>query len=355
MSKRIAGLIAVLAGGAALAAFAVAQADTETAKADLKSATALAFAPGGVLLVGDTQGGAVYAYETGDRTAGGAGKVEIADLGAKIAALLGTTVDQVAVQDLAVNPISGNVYLAVSRGKGPDAVPVLLKADRAGKLSEFATTAKHTRVNLVDMPGASRRMETITDIGYVGGKVLIAGLSNEEFNSSLRSIAYPLNAAAKGADIEIYHGSHGRYETNSPIRTFLTYTVDGQPNVLAAYTCTPLVKIPVAALTPDAKVKGVTIAELGNVNRPLDMIAYKKDGHDYFLMANSARGVMKINADKLEGYQGITAPIKTTAGVPYETVADLKGVTQLDKVNDTSAVILVADAGVSSLRTIGLP
>src|SRR5436190_793599 len=134
MSKRLVSLIAVLACGAGLGAVA-AQADNTPAPEALKSATALAFAPNGVLLVGDTAGGAVFAYDTGDKAPAGAGKVEIADLTTKLAALLGTTADQVSVTDLAVNPISGNVYLAVSLGKGPDAAPVLIKADRAGKLT----------------------------------------------------------------------------------------------------------------------------------------------------------------------------------------------------------------------------
>ncbi len=56
-----------------------------------------------------------------------------------------------------------------------------------------------------------------------------------------------------------------------------------QPHVLAAYTCTPLVKFPLSDLKPGEKVKGTTIAELGNRNRPLDMIVYQKDGKDYVL------------------------------------------------------------------------
>jgi hypothetical protein len=355
MSKRLVSLIAVLACGAAFCAIATAAADTDPARVELKSASALAFAPGGVLLVGDTAGGSVWAFETGDKTPGAPAKLEIADLSGKIAAMLGTTVDQVAINDVKVNPVSGNLYIAVSRGKGPDAAPVLIKADHTGKLTEFAQSAKHSRVDLVDRAGQTRRMETITDIDYVGGKVLVAGLSNEDFNSSLRSLSYPLSAAEKGANIEMYHGSHGRYETNSPIRTFLAYNIDGQPVVLAAYTCTPLVKILQSQLVPGAKVMGTTIAELGNVNRPLDMIAYKKDGHDYILMANSARGVMKLTADKLGGYQPITSPEPAHSGVPYVTLDGLKGVTQLDKAGDSSAVIVVADAGTTALHTIDLP
>jgi hypothetical protein len=42
--------------------------------------------------------------------------------------------------------------------------------------------------------------------------------------------------------------------------------------------------------------------------------------------------------------------------MPYEVIGDLTGVTQLDKVDDTSAVIMVAAADQStSLKTIALP
>ena len=172
----------------------------------------------------------------------------------------------------------------------------------------------------------------------------------------MRTIAYPFASGAKGASIEMYHGAHGQFETAAPVRTFMTYDVAGKPNVLAAYTCTPLVKIPVDQFKAGAKIKATTIAELGNRNRPLDMIAYKKDGRDFILMANSARGVMKLDAAKLESYPNIATPIADKAGVPYETIAELQGVTQLDKVDETSAVIVVAAADKStSLKTIALP
>ena len=41
--------------------------------------------------------------------------------------MLGTDSKQIAINDLAVNPLSGNVYLSVSRGRGPDAIPVLVR------------------------------------------------------------------------------------------------------------------------------------------------------------------------------------------------------------------------------------
>ena len=36
------------------------------------------------------------------------------------------------------------------------------------------------------------------------------------------------------------------------------------------------------------------------------MIVYSKKGKDYFLMANSSRGVMKLPAAKLDSYEAIT-------------------------------------------------
>ncbi len=250
----------------------------------------LAFGPEGVLFVGDSAGAQVVALDTNDHAAGSAvATFEIKGINQKIAAMLGTTADQITVNDAVVNPISKKIYLSVSRGRGPDAMPVILRVDAKGNITEF-TGAKYSTVTIADAPSDYKaRMQTITEVRYVDGKVLVAGLSNEEFSSNMRAIPYPFAPTAKGASIEIYHGSHGRYETNSPVRTFVPVTIKNQQYILAAYTCTPLVKIPVSELKAGAKVKGTTIGEMGAGNRPLDMISYKKDGHDYILMANSSR------------------------------------------------------------------
>jgi hypothetical protein len=355
-------LAATAIAGAAAISFTATAAPGDLVQ--LKSAGALAFAPNGVLLIGDSAAAQVVSLDTGDTAKSAPGKVQVDDLTGKVAALLGTTADQVAINDVAVNPASGSVYMSVHRGLGADAKPVILKADRAGKLTEVKLDAgKMSAAPLADAPapdaknarGQLLRTDAITDIGYVNGQVLVAGLSNEEFASAMRSIPYPLKAGGKGSSIEMYHGAHGAFETQAPVRTFMTYDIAGKPNVLAAYTCTPLVKIPVEEFKPGAKIKATTIAELGNRNRPLDMISYKQDGKDVILMANSNRGVMKLDAQDIDKHGKIEARIADKAGVPYTTIDALKGVTQLDKVDDTSAVILVADAGKTSLQTIALP
>lgn len=349
--------LAVLACTAATLMFAAATDGMISGKAPLKSAGPLAFGPEGVLFVGDSAGAQVMAIDTADRTSlGAATAFEIKGINQKIAAMLGTPADQILVNDAVVNPISKKVYLSVSRGKGPDAIPVLLRVDAEGKITELSlANAKYSTVAIADAPSEGRaRMQTITEVRYVDGKVLVAGLSNEEFSSNMRSIPYPFAQAAKGSSIEIYHGSHGQYETNSPVRTFVPVTIKNQQYILAAYTCTPLVKIPVSELKPGAKIKGSTIAELGAGNRPLDMITYKKDGHDYILMANSSRGVMKVDAAHLDTYSPITMPTDIT-GVPYKTVDNWKGVLQLDKIDDNIAMVLQDSNGSLDLRGVALP
>ncbi len=330
----------------------------QSGKADLKAAGALTFGPDGILFVGDTPGASVYALDVQDRTPQAGGSLSVEGINTKIAAMLGIAPDQLLINDTAVNPISKNVYISVSRGRGSDALPVLLRVTPAGKIAEVSLDdIPHASVKFADPPapsGNGRQVETITSMAYVDGNVLVAGLSNEEFSSTLRSIPFPFSAAGKGTGIEIYHGSHGRLETAAPVRTFVPYEIDHQKQILAAYTCTPLVRIPVSELKPGAKVHGTTIAELGAGNRPLDMIVYEKAGRHFILMANSARGVMKLPADNLETYKPITAQTEPT-GVPYETIANLKGVQHLNRFDESSALILESNNGAMNLRTIPLP
>jgi hypothetical protein len=326
---------------------------------ELKSAGPLAFGPQGILFIGDPSTATIYALDTGDRIAPKSNdRPNVEGVDGKIASLLG--VEAVLIKGLAVNPISGTTYLSVARGKGPTAAAVVLKMTRDGKLSEVALkdvkSAKATISNANVKP-QRQEMVAITHMAFFKGNVLVAGLSNEEFASTLRSIPFPFDETAKGkgTGIEIYHGAHGNFETRSPVRVFTTYKMGDQDVLLAAYQCTPLVKIPVSQLKPGEKVKGTTVAELGNRNRPLSMIVYSKGGKDYVLMANSARGLMKIPLEGIEKIEGITSRVKDTAGLKYETVKGVAGVQKLDAFDKDHAVVLVGTPGKLNLETIELP
>jgi hypothetical protein len=335
---------------------------------ELKSMGPLAFGPDGVLFVADTKAAAIAAIATGDtRPAASSKPFRVEAINQKIAALLGASADQILINDLAINPISHNAYIAVSRGRGPDAVPVLIRVKADGQPEVVSLeNVKFSRAELPDPPAdamigqgnrqSNPRLESITDIGFLGGRLFIAGLANEEFASTLRSIPFPFKSVASGTSVEIYHGSHGRFETRAPVRTFTTFKIGKEDQLLAAYTCTPLVQFSVSELKPGAKIKGKTIAELGNRNRPLDMIVYEKDGKTYLLMANSSRGVMKIATEQIDKAESIAEPVSDKRGLPYETLATWTGVDQLDRFDANHVVVLRrVEGGSINLEALPLP
>ena len=324
----------------------------------------LTFGPDGVLFAADTQAATIYALELGDKANGGApGTQGVDGIDQKIAGLLGTEAKEVIVTDLVVHPRTKNAYIAVMRGQGAASKPALLRVDGAGKIEIVSfDTLKHTKVALPNAPNAGTnpqrdpRQQSITDMAFADGRLYIAGLSNEEFASKLRSVKYPFATADNGTSVEIFHGNHGQLETRSPVYAFLPYAINNQPHLVAAYLCTPLVKFPVASLQSGTKVVGTTIAELGNRNRPIDMVLYKKDGREFLLMSNTARGVMKIPTDGFATAAPITAPVKTeTGGIAYETIATMKGIEQLDLLDASRTLVLSRAEGTLNLVTAPLP
>ena len=337
-------------------------------KPEFKAMTQLAFGPEGVLFIADTKAATITAVALDDtKPASGATMLKAEAINEKIAALVGTSADQILIEDLAVNPVSRQAYLAVARGRGPDAVPLLVRV-KPGGAPELVSLDKvrFARTELPDpapdaapapgQKGGNRRLEAITDIAYVDGRLLVAGLSNEEFASTLRAIPVPFKDAVRGTSVEIYHGAHGQFETRAPVRTFVPYKIGKESHLLAAYTCTPLVQFALNELKPGAKIRGKTIAEFGNRNRPLDIIVYNKDGKDYLLLANSNRGVMKVAAEQITpDAESITAKVADTRGLKFEKI-DWAGVNQLDQLDHRHAVVVRTGAGSAlNLETLALP
>jgi len=252
-----------------------------------------------------------------------------------------------------VNPATGNAFLSVTR-TGSNGL--IVKIDRGGKISELPLKeVPCSQLALSNPASGNKRTQAITAMAFSSGRLFVAGLSNEEFSSTLRSIEFPFRDADKGTAVEIYHGSHGRWETASPVRTFTPFEIDGKPYLLAAYTCTPLVKFPVSDLKNGEKIKGVAVGELGNMNTPLDMVVYNKDNRTFVLMANTARGVMKVSTDGISSTEPITTPIRGTAGLKYEKIDSAKGVMKLDRLSENQALMLVKADNSFSLKSMDLP
>ena len=357
--------LAALIGFASAATHAADIRGLEKGTPEMKSATHLAFGPEDILFVGDAKAATVFAIATGD-TEGDASKasINIEDLPKAIGDVLHTA--KVEINDLAVNPRTGSAFVAVTA----DGKAAVAKIDGGGKITPLSlnevsfakavlSNAPEDKISGEGRRQMNRRLESITDIAYFENKVLVSGLSTKESPSTVRELNFPFSESDKGMGIEIYHAAHGKSEDGSAMRTFVPIMIDGEPNILGAYVCTPLVRIPVKELEASGgKLKATTVAELGNMNRPLDMISYEKNGASYLLLSNSARGVMKISTAGLKDNKGLTEPVRGggVAGQAFDKVEAMAGVVQMDKLNDHSALILTqSENGPQNLKTVELP
>ena len=313
--------------------------------ADVQSISALTFGPGGILFIGDSKSATVFAVNTKDTKKGQPAKVDMKNIDQKIAAALGTTVANITITDMAVNPISKKLYIAVQNSDG---TPVLLTLDGDKLVAVSLKDLSATSVALNNAPaedakdqrGRPLRISSISDIGFDDGKLLVSGLSNHEFSSSFKSIPYPFTTTQDESTLEIYHGAHGKYETTAPIRTFTTAVINGKKYLVASYTCTPLVLFAMDELKPGKHVKGRTVAEMGAGNSPLDMVTLKRNNDEVLVMTNSRHPVAKVDYKNIASFEGtLTEPVKGTAGVGF-TATPMKNVLQMDKLDDTQVVLM---------------
>jgi hypothetical protein len=351
-------------------------------RADVRSAGPIAFGPDGILFLADNAGSRVFAVDVADPgPESGTGPFDLENADAFVGSFLGCEPGDVVIRDMAVHPRSGNVYLSVQRGQGDAAQFVLLRIlCLDGSISDVPlddVPVAEAAIGDAPAPDDERqditlplgdegeelqigertirilrqpiRTSTITDLAYVDGELLVAGLSNEEFSSRLRRIPFPFSDEVTGSSLEIFHVSHGKWETAAPIRTFVPY--DGGTSILASYTCTPVVHFPLADLTDGAKVVGRTVAELGAVNQPLDMVSFTQHGQEYLLVANSAHGLVKIDCRDIDAQPPLTEP-KEPVGVPRQT-NDLAGIRRLANLGDSHVLVLQSDgAGALHLRSV---
>ncbi|WP_422104502.1 hypothetical protein [Winogradskyella sp.] len=315
----------------------------------IASINALSFGPEGILFIGDSKNAAIYAVDTKDVTAGKTpDRINLSGFDEKIAASLGTTTDNIRITDMAVNPVSKHVYFSINV---TDGTPVLLRLSGEDLEHVALNNVSHSKVALKnaiavdakDRRGRSQRVWAIADLRYHDGKVLISGLSNKEFKSTFRSFSFPFTNDQDYASLEIWHAAHGQYETFAPIKTFDVITLDNKDYLMASYTCTPLVLFPMDELSGGKHIKGRTVAELGGGNSPLDMITYKKDGKQYFLMANTNRPVMRFKYETIANFKdSMTEPVKefgVAKGVAYDNLP-MVNVLQMDNLDDSNVVYL---------------
>jgi len=327
------------------------------ARPALRSVSRIAFGPADTLFVADWKESEIRAFTLPPAPATAEEQGTYFNLH-DLDSILEATLHQhnIVIESMAKRPRSNEVYIAVSYGadKTPAIVPV--KADGTARILEMIPSSSVRLDNTPDdtfkfWDDIPERSFTVTDMKWHDGELFVAGLSNQEFSSTLRRIPYPFNkGAVSSSSIEIYHAVHDQYETKAPIRAMTFAALENKPHLVAAYTCTPLVTIPLEELREGAHVHGKTIAELGYGNTPGAMISFtmaEGDGktEPYILLTNSHRQADLMSVASIEEANkapGITSPLAhhtDIAGLKSEH-APLVSVLGIDNQNDHLFVVL---------------
>jgi hypothetical protein len=341
---------------------------------ELKSVGPIAFGPESILFVADNVSATIFAIDVAPSsdTSVNPDLAPIDNIDARLGAYLGCSREDVHIRDMAVRPDSQQVYLSVMRGSGSSGVPLIVAVGPGGALAEVSLQgASFSSCTLADAPAVDDerrdgrladdseeaeeldihgihlriareplRSVSVTDMAYVDGTLLVAGACNEEFSSALRRIPFPFAAQQSSNSLEIYHVSHGKFETASPLRTLVPYAANS--SILASYTCTPIVHFSLEDLRPGTLAKGRTVADLGAMNTPIDMASYTANGEEYLLVSNMRHPLMKIACRDIDRQSALTERGDRT-GVPRQDMPH-QGVSRMANLNGSGVLMLQRDA-----------
>ena len=295
---------------------------------NIESFNEMTFGPNGILFVGDSKGAKIFAIATQDTI-----ESEIKtgflmkDIESRVADYLGQSKEDIMFHEMALNPISKNIYISISLkrkewnmpSRNPDMIAysdILLMID--------INTKEITKVNLNNiffsqyevkdappkesiMYNINQRTITFTDMKFRDNELLLAGKSGENFTPIFKSLDFPFTKKAKTTKIEYFYYGHDRYVSWFPASAFDTYTVDGNSKLLAVFYGNPLITFNLNEFSGSETdtIRGKNISELwGGHSKAVDMIQYNYKNIDYVLISLSNRGLAEFRLDDIKAFQG---------------------------------------------------
>ncbi|MEL6953658.1 MAG: hypothetical protein AAGM12_09960 [Pseudomonadota bacterium] len=332
----------------------------------------LEFGPDNTLFVADSTGGVIHAYTL--PSGGNAPEQDAAFNLLDVDQLVTQALDangRVIYSDLVVHPVTREAFVSATTTVDGVETGAVVAISRDGSVRTLDLDAYPSSTFTLqdtadadvtfwrDIPAPSL---TVTDLDYANGELFVSGVSTGEFASTLRRVPFPFDGSATSTSIEIYHAAHNQNETRAPIRAMAVVDIDGTSTAVAAYTCTPLVTIPVSDLTDEAHVTGKTIAELGYGNTPLDVISFSAANSqgevaNYVLVVNREMDADLITLENLTAVAagpGITEPVPylgATSGV--QTVPlPLSGVVHMADQDDQFLLALRRDLDTGAMELV---
>lgn len=344
----------------------------------IRSTGALVFVDGNTLVMSDRIGGEIHALSLPPRPPSAPRPFNLKQLSSLVAKALRTQPDKLRFEDMAFRPGAELAYisLSVDRGRSVLPAPALVSVDNAGQVSVVnLITVAHTSAPIKDRPAADKTFwndvpaatYTVTDLAFHEGRLYVAGLSNATFASTLRIYEFPFNGKATASSVEMYHAVHNQTETRAPIRKMVIATLNGEPSLIAAYTCTPLVTIPLKDLKDGAHVVGKTVAELGWGSAPVGLVSFDAGQGPMVLLTNSHKGADLMTLSSIaaaaaepglkdpikwptEPYLGVKAIPVPVAGIARMAVQDKEFLAALRRNESSGAMELVSMRNYAFLR-----
>jgi len=291
---------------------------------DIRFAGALEFSDDGTLFVGDNHGSAIFAFVIdAERAEGETQAASLGNIDVRIADLLGVGVGAMQINDVAVHPVSREVYISVARIANFMSQPAIVVVSRDHQLRLLdMDSLPFQKAELTAFPDAdatfavrptmgsvlprenvkgdiSVRSLAIMDMEFYAGDLFVSGVAHEDFLSSLRRISYPFDDSQSIATVGMYHIAHDNYESRAPIRAMSVQEIDGEPQLVAAYTCSPVVLIPLDEIRDGASITARTIMDMGN-GQPLDMVSFSMQGEPALFVTSNSRTPQVIPVSGLQ-------------------------------------------------------
>lgn len=340
---------------------------TTSAKSEeVSSISKIVFGPDNVLFLADWKAGKIHAVKLAEPSDKSSKPFNLLNFDGILEKTLNSS--EIKIEDVKARPGTNQVYVAVSVGNGGK--PALLSVTADGTATKVdLEKAESSSVEIKKAPDSGyefwdkipERSFTVTDMQWHDGKLYIAGLSNQEFASTLRIVPFPFNPQQQSVtSVEIFHSSHNQIETRAPIRQMTFANLGGKDYLIGAYLCTPLVTIPLDSLQDGAHIKGKTIAELGFGNTPAGMLTFDAEWQGkkstYLLVTNIERNAQLISlSDVVQANDkpGLSKQVGfgEVAGVP-QIQTPFSGVYRIDNLNDQFLIALRRDLATGNSQLI---
>jgi len=260
------------------------------------------------------------------------------------------------VNDMIFDSYSKNIYLSVSAKNKKSAV---FEITPTGKIAALDfNKVKHMTIDM------SAKATTFLDMQCYNETLYISTRTSKSFKSAILMIPTTVKADATipSCNLTIYHGNHRIWESHAPAETFTISEIKKTPYFISTTTCTPLVMTRLDKMKPNAKIKGTTIAELGEGNIPFNIISYTKNQKHYVLTINSEYGVIKTTEKYLlENEKVNESSFNRNANPEIKEMIILKdekwqNVLNAVRIDEERAVVLtMPEAGDYKLSVVPLP